>query len=129
MTIAVSGRATFGEVTELARKQIKERLETVNGVGSINLVGGRVRAMSVVLDTERMAGYNLFRRRRASRALASQNQEVLGGRMGLAARASSCFGTLGRLQTEKEFNDLIVAKRTGYPIRVRDIGRADDAFS
>ena len=48
MTIAVSGRRDFREVTELARKQIKERLETVNGVGSINLVGGRVRAMNVV---------------------------------------------------------------------------------
>ena len=59
MTIAVSGRRDFREVTELARKQIKERLETVNGVGSINLVGGRVRAMNVVLDTERLAGYNL----------------------------------------------------------------------
>ena len=34
--------------------------------------------------------------------------------------------TLGRLTTEKEFNDLIVANRNGYPIRIRDIGRADD---
>ncbi len=33
MTIAVSGRRDFREVTELARRQIKERLETVNGVG------------------------------------------------------------------------------------------------
>ena len=59
MTIAVSGRRDFREVTELARKQIKERLETVNGVGSINLVGGRVRAMNVILDIERLAGYSL----------------------------------------------------------------------
>src|SRR5208337_3401796 len=44
MTIAVSGRRDFREVTEIARKQIKERLETVPGVGAINLVGGRVRA-------------------------------------------------------------------------------------
>ncbi len=34
MTIAVSGRRDFREVTEIARKQIKERLETVNGVGA-----------------------------------------------------------------------------------------------
>src|SRR5262249_38093272 len=44
MTIAVSGRRDLREVTELARKQIKERLETVNGVGAISLVGGRTRA-------------------------------------------------------------------------------------
>ena len=126
MTIAVSGRRDFREVTELARKQIKERLETVNGVGSINLVGGRVRAMSVVLDTERMAGYNLSVED-VRVALARQNLEVPGGRMDQGSR-ELVLRTLGRLQTEKEFNELIVANRNGYPIRVRDIGRADDAF-
>src|SRR4051812_12619364 len=40
MTIAVSGRRDFREVTEIARKQLKERLETVNGVGAISLIGG-----------------------------------------------------------------------------------------
>ena len=80
MTIAVSGRRDFREVTELARKQIKERLETVNGVGSINLVGGRVRAMNVVLDIERLAGYNLSVED-VRIALIRQNLEVPGGRM------------------------------------------------
>ena len=126
MTIAVSGRRDFREVTELARKQIKERLETVNGVGSINLVGGRVRAMNVVLDTERLAGYNLSVED-VRIALSRQNLEVPGGRMDQGSR-EIVLRTLGRLQTEKEFNELIVANRNGYPIRVRDIGRADDAF-
>jgi len=126
MTIAVSGRRDFREVTELARKQIKERLETVNGVGSINLVGGRVRAMNVVVDTERLAGYNLSVED-VRIALLRQNLEVPGGRMDQGSR-ELVLRTLGRLRTEKEFNDLIVANRNGYPIRVRDIGRADDAF-
>ncbi len=126
MTIAVSGRRDFREVTELARKQIKERLETVNGVGSINLVGGRVRAMNVVLDTERLAGYNLSVED-VRIALVRQNLEVPGGRMDQGSR-ELVLRTLGRLRTEKEFNDLIVANRNGYPIRVRDIGRAEDAF-
>src|SRR3954447_20600264 len=46
LTIAVSGRRDFREVTELARRKVKERLETVNGVGAITLVGGRIRAMN-----------------------------------------------------------------------------------
>ena len=45
LTIAVSGRRDFREVTEIARKRIKERLETVSGVGAVTLVGGRVRAI------------------------------------------------------------------------------------
>ena len=99
MTIAVSGRRDFREVTELARKQIKERLETVNGVGSINLVGGRVRAMNVVLDTERLAGYNLSVED-VRVALVRQNLEVPGGRMDQGSR-ELVLRTLGRLHDRK----------------------------
>src|SRR3954449_3696560 len=56
LTIAVSGRRDFREVTEIARRRIKERLETVNGVGAVTLVGGRIRAMNVVVDTDRLPG-------------------------------------------------------------------------
>ncbi|MBV8312125.1 MAG: efflux RND transporter permease subunit, partial [Planctomycetaceae bacterium] len=125
MTIAVSGRRDFREVTEIARKQIKERLETVPGVGAINLVGGRVRAMNVVVDTDRLAGYNLSVDD-VRQALVRQNLEVPGGRVDQGPR-ELVLRTLGRLRTEREFNDLIVANRNGYPIRVRDIGHASDS--
>src|SRR5580658_3113878 len=126
MTIAISGRRDLREVTEIARKQIKERLETVNGVGSINLVGGRVRSMNLVLDTESLSGYNLSVED-VRMALGPQNLEVPGGRIDQGSR-ELVLRTLGRLQTEQEFNDLIVANRNGYPIRLSDVGRAVDEF-
>ena len=97
MTIAVSGRRDFREVTEIARKQIKERLETVPGVGAINLVGGRVRAMNVVVDTDRLAGYNLSVDD-VRQALVRQNLEVPGGRVDQGPR-ELVLRTLGRLRT------------------------------
>jgi HAE1 family hydrophobic/amphiphilic exporter-1 len=126
MTVAVSGRRDLREVTELARRQIKERLETVNGVGSINLVGGRVRAMNVVVDIDRLAGYNLSVEE-VRQALQRQNLEVPGGRIDQGPR-ELVLRTLGQLRTEPEFNDLIVTNRGGYPVRIRDIGRAEDSF-
>jgi hydrophobic/amphiphilic exporter-1 (mainly G- bacteria), HAE1 family len=126
MTIAISGRRDLREVTEIARKQIKERLETVNGVGSINLVGGRVRAMNLILDTESLSGYNVSVDD-VRMALARQNLEVPGGRIDQGSR-ELVLRTLGRLKTEKEFNNLIVANRNGYPVRLSDVGRAVDEF-
>ena len=111
MTIAVSGRRDFREVTELARRQIKEKLETVDGVGSISLVGGRVRAMNIVLDAERLAGYNLSVEE-VRQSLLRQNLEVPGGRVDQGSR-ELVLRTLGRLRTEREFNDLIIANRNG----------------
>src|SRR3954451_2471729 len=59
LTLAISGRRDLREVTEMARKKIKERLETVNGVGAINLVGGRTRAINVTVDADKLAGFAL----------------------------------------------------------------------
>ncbi len=126
MTIAVSGRRDFREVTELARRRIKERLETVNGVGAITMVGGRVRAMNVTVDTDRLSAYNLsVEDVRAS--LVSQNLEVPGGRVDQGSR-ELVLRTLGRLQTAAEFNRMIVANRAGYPVRLKDVGRVEDSF-
>src|SRR3954469_24140044 len=126
LTIAVSGRRDFREVTELARKRIKERLETVNGVGAVTLVGGRVRAMNVVVDTDKLAGYGLSVEE-VRMALTRQNLEVPGGRVDQGPR-ELVLRTLGRLNTAAEFNAMIIANRNGYPIRLRDVGRAEDAF-
>ncbi len=97
LTIAVSGRRDFREVTEIARRQIKERLETVPGVGAISLVGGRVRAMNIVVDTDRLAGYNLSVDD-VRRALVRQNMEVPGGRVDQGPR-ELVLRTLGRLRS------------------------------
>ncbi len=126
MTIAVSGRRDFREVTEIARKRIKERLETVNGVGAVKLVGGRTRAMNVIVDTDKLAAYNLSVED-VRMALLRQNLEVPGGRIDQGPR-ELVLRTLGRLGTPAEFNAMIVANRGGYPVRLRDVGRAEDSF-
>lgn len=124
LSLAVSGQRDFREVTEIARRKIKERLETVSGVGSISLVGGRTRAMNVVVDTDKMAAYGLSIDE-VRNALVRQNQEVPGGRVDQGSR-EQVLRILGRLDSEREFNDLIITSKNGYPVRVRDIGRAED---
>ncbi len=126
MSLAVSGRRDFREVTEIARKQIKERLETVDGVGAITLIGGRTRAMNVMVDSDRLAAYSLSVED-VRTALRRQNMEVPGGRIDQGPR-ELVVRTLGRLTTAEEFNNLIVANKGGYPVRIRDIGRAEDSF-
>ncbi|HEV3162685.1 MAG TPA: efflux RND transporter permease subunit [Isosphaeraceae bacterium] len=126
MTVAVSGRRDLREVTEIARKRIKERLETVNGVGAISLVGGRTRAINVIIDTDKLAAYNLSVDD-VRTALLRQNLEVPGGRIDQGKR-ELVLRTLGRLNNAAEFNSMIVTDRRGYPVRVRDIGRAEEGF-
>ena len=126
LTIAVSGRRDLREVTEIARKGIKERIETVNGVGAVAIAGGRTRAMSITLDTNRLVAYNLSVDD-VRRAIERENIEEPGGRIVWGPR-ELVVRTLGRLNTAAEFNGLIVANRGGYPVRVRDVGKAEDSY-
>ena len=127
MTIAVSGQRPMQEITEIARKQIKEDLESVSGVGAVILVGGRQRA-----------DQRLHRHRQAD-----QLQPVDRGRpagpdpaepgscpaaASTRARASWCCGRWAACDDAAGFRDLIVANRNGYPVRIKDIGRVEDSF-
>ncbi len=124
MTIAVSGRRDLREVTEIARKRIKEVLETVPGVGAVTMVGGRRRAINVVVDSASLTGYRLSIED-VRQALLRQNLEMPGGRIDQGPQ-ETVLRTMGRLERPAEFLDLIVATKEGAPIRIRDVARVED---
>lgn len=123
-TIAVSGSRNFREVTEIARKSIKEDLETVQGVGAVTLVGGQRRAVNIYIDTDKLAAYMLSAED-IRQALIRQNLELPGGRVDQGAQ-ELVLRTMGRLEKSSDFLDLIVANRNDQPIRIRDVGRVED---
>ena len=90
MTVAVSGRRDLREVTEIARKRIKERLETVQGVGAVSLAGGRTRSINVTVDADKLAAFGVpiddVRRRRWS--VRTSNSPAGGSTRGRASWSS-----------------------------------------
>jgi HAE1 family hydrophobic/amphiphilic exporter-1 len=125
MTIGVSGRRDVREVTEIAKHQIQEQLQTVPGVGAVFLSGGRSRAINVVVNTDKLASYGLSIED-VRVALVTQNLEVPGGLVQQGSR-ELVLRTLGRMQSASQFNELVVANGKSYPIRIKDIGRAEDS--
>lgn len=126
ITVGVSGRRDVREVTEIAKYRIQEILQTVPGVGAVFLSGGRTRAINVVVDTDHLASYDLSIED-VRQAILRQNLEVPGGIVEQGSR-ELVLRTLGRIETAAKFNDLIVTNRNGYPIRIRDVGRAEDSI-
>jgi HAE1 family hydrophobic/amphiphilic exporter-1 len=127
MTIAVSGRRDFREVTEIARKQIKEDLESLPGVGAVILVGGRQRAINVIIDPDRLLKYENLSIEDVRQALVRENQEQPGGRLD-QGRREVVLRTMGRVERPADFARLIVANRNGQPIRIEDVGRVEDSY-
>lgn len=125
ITIVVSGNRDIREVTEIARTDIQELLQTVQGVGNVFLTGGWRRAINVKVDTDRMRAYDISVEE-VRRALVNQNLEIPGGIIDQGQR-ELVLRTLGRIKDAEKFNDIIVSNRKGYPIRIRDIGSAVDS--
>jgi HAE1 family hydrophobic/amphiphilic exporter-1 len=124
MTIAVSGNRSRRELTELADKIVKTQIERAPGVGEVEVVGGLERAINVWVDADRLAAYQIpITAVRA--AVERQNANTPGGNVTTDLREQT-LRTLGRLTDSKAFNDLVIATRGGSPVRVRDIGSAED---
>ncbi|MBI4515458.1 MAG: efflux RND transporter permease subunit [Deltaproteobacteria bacterium] len=126
MMIAVSGNRDLRELTEIAKRQVKEPLESAAGVGAIRVVGAREREVQIVVDPRRLEAYGLTMRE-VARALAAQNLEVPGGHV-VERNHEAMLRTLGRVNTVSDFESLVVTMRHGTPIRIRDLGRAVDGF-
>jgi HAE1 family hydrophobic/amphiphilic exporter-1 len=124
MSVVVAGKRNLREVTEIAKKQIKEVIETVQGVGAVIMVGGRERAVNVVVDPDRMAAYQLSILQ-VRDALQRQNIEIPGGHVDQGDR-ELVLRTMGRMPDVDAFAGLIVAHYEGRPIRIRDVGRVEN---
>ncbi len=127
VTLAVSGDRSIRELTEIADKHVRRALETVDGVASITISGGQNRQVNVFLDLDKLSGYNLTAQD-VERAIRTENIESPGGRI---VRGPTEMGvrTLGRLEQVTEFNNIIIKNVGGAPIRLRDVGYAEDGMS
>jgi HAE1 family hydrophobic/amphiphilic exporter-1 len=124
LTVALSGDRPLRELTELADKVVKVQLERAYGVGEVRLVGGLNRAINIWVDADRLAAYQLPITA-VRDALVRQNADLPGGNVTAGSREAS-LRTLGRMADPRAFDELVIATVNGAPIRVRDVGRAED---
>lgn len=124
MSIAVSGNRPLRDITEIAKKKIKEPLETIRGVGKITLVGGREREIHAVINPLKLASFGLSIQQ-VKDALQQQNVEVPGGRVD-QGRRELVLRTMGRIDSPSAFEQVVIANVRGVPVHIRDVGRVED---
>ncbi|HKG22734.1 MAG TPA: efflux RND transporter permease subunit, partial [Blastocatellia bacterium] len=122
--IAVSAPRALRDVTDIADKEIKERIESLNGVGQVQILGSQEREIHIWLDPDRMRAFNVTVAEVAN-AVRAQNIEIPGGRVDEGARELT-VRTMGRVIEPEQFNNIAVATRGTYAVKLSDIGRAAD---
>ncbi|MGQ0762798.1 MAG: efflux RND transporter permease subunit [Acidobacteriota bacterium] len=124
LRIALSAPRSLREVTDIADKQIKRQIEPISGVGNVQIVGGREREIQVWLDTDKMRAYNVSAADVAN-AVRMQNMELPGGRVEEGKRELT-VRTMGRVAEAAQLNNIVIANRGPYAVKLSDIGYVED---
>jgi HAE1 family hydrophobic/amphiphilic exporter-1 len=126
LQIAVSAPRSLRDVTLLADKRLRQKLENITGVGQIQLLGGAKREIHVNVDPERLRAYGLTVTDVVN-AVRTQNFELPGGSLQQGSQQIA-VRTMGRLIDVEQFNDIAIVVRQGYVVKVRDIGNVEDSY-
>ncbi len=124
LQIAISAPRSTRDVTMIADKLIKQRLENCSGVGQVKIQGGANREIHIIVNPERLRAYNLTVTD-VFMALQSQNMEMPGGSI-KAGDKDYTIRTSGKIKDPADFNNVAIAIRNGYTVKVSDIGKAED---
>ncbi|MGF2411774.1 efflux RND transporter permease subunit [Ferruginibacter sp.] len=110
------------EVTEYAINNLLERLQTIPGVSGIQIWGEKKYAMRIWFDVAKLSAYGLTPSD-VQVALQNQNVELPSGKIAGNATELS-VRTFGKINTEEEFNNIIIKNINGADIKLKDIGEA-----
>ncbi len=111
------------EISEIADLTVKEQLQTIPEVSSVQIWGEKRYCMRLWLDPVKMSGYGVTPMD-VKNALDKENVELPSGSIeGNTTELS--IRTLGLMHTTEEFNDLVIKEDEGRIVRFSDIGRAE----
>jgi HAE1 family hydrophobic/amphiphilic exporter-1 len=126
MSVVVSSKTmSLRALTEIADKQVKRVLESVDGVGDVSLSGGQAREIHVVVDVEKLNARGLSIDQ-VRDAIQKENVETPGGTLE-QGKWELGLRTLGRIDATGQFNNIIVATVDETPVKISDVGYAEDS--
>ncbi|MBW0176581.1 efflux RND transporter permease subunit [Sediminibacterium sp.] len=111
------------ELSDYAENVLVERLQTIPEVSAINIFGQKRPAMRIWIDPDKLNAYNIsFADIR--NALNRENVEIPSGKI-YGENTEMTIRALGRLQTEKDFRDLIIFEDVRGIIRLSDLAKVE----
>jgi len=124
VTLALAGDMPVQDLTRLADKTVKQRIQRINGVGQVDLVGGREREIQVLVDPVKLAGVGLAITDVAG-SIQAQNLEIPAGTVESGSRELT-VKTRGEVKSAREIADILLPVTMGAPLRIRDVAQVVD---
>ena len=123
MVAISSDKRSLLEISEIADLTVKEQLQTIPDVSSVEIWGEKKYSMRLWIDPIKMAGYGITPMD-VKNAVDRENVELPSGSIEGNVMELS-IRTLGLMHTAEEFNNLIIKEDNNRIIRLSDIGQAE----
>jgi HAE1 family hydrophobic/amphiphilic exporter-1 len=120
---AVSAPRNLIELSDLVTTLIQDKIESADGVGEVVVFGARPKQIKLYIDPDRLRAYNLSVTQ-VTAAVTAQNQELPGGTLVEGAKTVG-LRTISKLTKAEEFNDIVIATKNDFAIKLKDIGRVE----
>jgi HAE1 family hydrophobic/amphiphilic exporter-1 len=122
--VTLSSPGSIRDITEIADKQVRRQIESINGVGEVKIVGGRKRQVNVWLEPAKLeaAGVTAVD---VQNALAAQNLSVPGGQIETGPKSVS-LRVVGRVDDVAKIGRVIIKESQDHPTRVGDVATVED---
>ena len=122
--LALSGQNyTLLQLSDIADRIVKTRLQTISGVGRAFIAGERRYSMRVWLSPTELAARGLTVQD-VEEAIRSRNVEIPSGRIESTQREFT-VRSLGELKTPDQFANITVANQNGSLVKLRDLARVE----
>jgi multidrug efflux pump subunit AcrB len=113
------------DITDIADRVVRRRLESVNGVGQAILIGGRKRQVKVNVDPLKLKALGISPVEVAS-AINAQNITLPGGRVD-TSRDYFTVRVQGRVASVEELKHIVVRDQSGRSVQLEELGSVEDA--
>src|SRR5512140_985122 len=128
MQLALSSkRLSHAEISRLAEDQLADRFRSIDGVAVVSVNGALKRELSVLLRAEKLREYNVSVTEVVN-ALRAQNTTAPVGRVKGTLDEQS-IRLVGRIESPREFNDIVIARRNGQIVRLGQVATVQDVFA
>src|SRR3989454_4151259 len=111
------------QLSDIADRFVKARLQSLPGVGSAQIFGERRYSMRVWVDPQALSARGLTVQD-VENSIVSRNVAIPAGRIESARREFS-VRSLGELKTPQEFSELVVGSQGGQLVKLKDIARVE----
>jgi HAE1 family hydrophobic/amphiphilic exporter-1 len=124
LSVALSGDMPIRDLTKIAKDQVKQRMQQVPGVGTVDLIGAREREVKVLVDPARMTGFGLTVDDVAA-AIQAGNLELPAGYVKTGG-SELTIKTRGEVKSASEIADIVISGVGGAAVRIKDVAEVLD---